>query len=405
MKILKSTSTYFRPILTGALAGMVLAIAFISGFYFRGVVAQPNEFVTSVPSDQIGFPLVDEVQSLLDQVYLREQPDYTIRQYGAVRGLLATLNEANTFFIEPPVAQSEADVLAGTYGGIGVLVSHNEVGEFVLYPFPESPASEAGIRDGVVLVAINGEPLAGGVSFDSVDQMMRGEVKDDNGVELTFLQDDTEKTVFIKFAAINVPSVVWRVLESDERIAYLQILRFTSRTPEELLDGVSALNNEDVDALILDLRNNSGGLLGESITVADELLDTGIIMYQVTQNDEQTFDAERGGVLTEQPLVVLTNGRTASAAELVAGAIQDNGRGILIGQHTFGKGTVQQIFELSDGSSIHITSAEWLTPNRQPIASVGLAPDIEMIPDDTGRDVELGEAIRYLQNELESVPE
>jgi carboxyl-terminal processing protease len=139
--------------------------------------------------------------------------------------------------------------------------------------------------------------------------------------------------------------------------------------------------------------------------VADEFLNSGVIIYQVSKTDELTFNAENGGTVTELPVVVLVNGSTASAAELLAGAIHDNERGILIGQHTFGKGTVQQIFVLSDGSSIHITSAEWLTPSRTPIANLGLQPDIEIIPDENGRDVELGEAIRYLQSQVESVPE
>jgi len=232
--------------------------------------------------------------------------------------------------------------------------------------------------------------------------MMRGEVKDDNGVGLRVRQNDEEETVFIKFAVINVPSVVWRVLQDDNRIGYLQILRFTGRTPEEVLAAAKSLTNSGIDALVLDMRNNSGGLLAESISVANDFLNKGVIIYQVTKNDEQTFSAEDGGALTALPLVVLVNNHTASAAEILAGAIQDHKRGILMGQHTFGKGTVQQIFELSDGSRIHITSAEWLTPNRQPIAGVGLTPDVEMIPDENGRDVELGEAVRYLQNELES---
>lgn len=403
MKIINSSSSYFRPILTGALAGMALAMAFISGFYFRGLIAKPNDFVKTVPAEQAGYPLLDEVQALLDQVYLHEQPDYTVRQYGAINGLLKTLDEPNTFFIEPPVAQSEAHVLAGKYGGIGVLVSRNEGGEFVLHPYPASPASESGIHDGAVLVAINGEALANDVSIDAVDQMLRGEVKDNNGVEVTIRQDDANQTLFIKFAEIQVPSVLWRVLD-DKQLGYLQILRFTSRTPDEVLEGMRVLSEANIQGLVLDLRNDGGGLLEESIKVADQFLDTGVIMYEVTKDNEQTFNASDGGVITKLPLVVLVNEHTASAAELLAGAIQDNGRGILMGQHTYGKGTVQQIFTLSDGSSVHITSAEWLTPSRKPIAKVGLTPDVEITPDANGRDIELGEAAQYLQNELEGVP-
>ena len=143
-------------------------------------------------------------------------------------------------------------------------------------------------------------------------------------------------------------------------------------------------------------------MLQESVTVADEFLDDGVVLYERSRDNERTFDAQPGGLMTDLPLIVLVNGGTASAAELVAGAIRDSGRGIIIGQTTFGKGTVQQIFRLSDGSSIHITSAEWFTPNNSTIEGVGLVPDISMIPDENGRDVEIGEAIRHLQQQLGS---
>src|SRR5690606_31187987 len=188
----------------------------------------------------------------------------------------------------------------------------------------------------------------------------------------------------------------------DERIGYIQILRFTARTPDEVILGLTELHELGITALILDIRNNTGGLLDESIDVASQFIDRGVVIYEVTKQTERAFNVEGGGLATDMPLAVLVNDRTASAAELVAAAIRDNERGILIGQTTFGKGTVQQIFTLSDGSSVHVTSAEWFTPNRTPIAGIGLTPDIEMIPDENGRDVELGEATRYLQQQLET---
>lgn len=401
MKSTTQNSGVLRSIFIGAIAGVILAISFVSGFYTRGLFPSQPE-VSSIPIESQGYPLLDEVQNLIDQIYLREQPDYVQRQYAAVRGMLGLLDDRNTFFIDPPVARSEADVLAGTYGGIGVLVNRNEEGEFVMYPFADSPAQIAGIMDGAILFEINGDPVTLETSLDVVDQSLRGEVIDDNGVELTVLQEGDEITVFIPFDVINVPSVIWRVLDGDERIGYLQILRFTARTPDEVITGLTELNEQEIRALVLDVRNNTGGLLAESIDVASQFIDTGVVIYEVTNQAEQTFNAERGGLATDIPLVVLVNDRTASASELVAGAIRDNERGILIGQITFGKGTVQQIFTLSDGSSVHITSAEWLTPSRTPIAGVGLIPDIEMIPDENGRDVELGEAIRYLQQQIET---
>lgn len=363
MKSTKQSTGVIRPILTGATLGVLLAGVFVLGFYVRGLFPDPVQIQT-VPIEEAGYPLIDEVQGLIDQIYLREQPDYISRQYGAIRGMLSTLEDPNTFFIDPPVARSEADALAGTYGGIGVLVNLNELGQFVVYPFDDSPAIQAGIEQGAVLVAVNETPISIDNSLDSVDQMLRGEVKDDNGVEVTVLQNDEELTVFIAFDVINVPSVIWRVTDDDTRIGYVQLLRFTARTPEELETALQELNQTDVEALIIDMRNNSGGLLDESIDVASEFINRGVVIYEVTQDSERTFNAEQGGLAIDIPLAVLVNNRTASAAELVAGAIRDNDRGILIGQRTFGKGTVQQIFALSDGSSVHITSAEWFTDRK-----------------------------------------
>src|SRR5690606_30396605 len=213
--------------------------------------------------------------------------------------------------------------------------------------------------------------------------MLRGEVKEGNGVELTVTNPDEEElTVFIEFAVINVPSVTWRVLSENEAIGYVQIIRFTSRTPEELITGLTELNEANVSALVVDLRNNSGGLLQESVDVTSQFVPANeVIVYEQSNKSENALRASEGGLATELPLVVLVNHGTASASELVAAAIQDHERGILIGQRTFGKGTVQQIFRLSDNSSVHITSAQWLTPNHRQLESVGLEPDITMIPD------------------------
>ncbi|PJF24869.1 MAG: hypothetical protein CUN53_15660 [Phototrophicales bacterium] len=317
-----------------------------------------------------------------------------------MRGMLGALGDRFTFFIDPPVAASESDALAGTYGGIGVDVVRTGHGEIVLYPFEDSPAAEAGIVGGDVLLAVNGAPVDLSLSQDALDQLLRGEVRDGNGVNLVIRRGETEQTLFVPFAVINVPSVIWRVLSEDERVGYVQIKMFTGRTPEELTTGLTDLRSAGISALIIDLRGNTGGLLQESIRVADEFIDSGVLVYERNNAGQRSHNGQAGGLGIDLPLIVLVNNRTASGAELVAGAIQDRDRGILIGQRTFGKGTVQQIFPLSDGSSLHVTSSEWFTPDQQPLEAVGLTPDVEMIPDENGRDVELDEALRRLQAQL-----
>lgn len=389
-------------ILFGMLLGISMAVIFAAGFFFRDVVRLPSVFASAASFNAAGYPLLDEVQTLIDQHYLREQPEYTQRQYAAIRGMLSTLDDRYTFFIDPPVAQSESDVLAGTYGGIGVQINRGEMGEFLLFPFPDSPALAAGIEDGDILKVVNGQVVDLTTRQDVIDQMLRGEVKEGNGVEITIMKPSgDELTVFVPFVVINVPSVLWHVLSEEGQIGYVQILRFTSRTPDELKTALMDLQESDIAGLILDLRNNSGGLLHESVEVAGEFLAEGeVVLYERDNRSERAFKVENGGLALDVPLIVLVNRGTASAAELVAGAIRDNGRGVLIGQITFGKGTVQQIFRLSDESSLHITSAEWLTPKRNTLDGTGLEPDIVMIPDVNGRDVEIGEAVRQLHESI-----
>jgi carboxyl-terminal processing protease len=381
----------------GALTGVVLSAVFLAGFIIRG-----KGPATAEENRRDDFSLLVEVKQLLDNNYLREIPAETEMEYAAIRGYLGNLNDPYTFFIDPPVAQSESDVLAGQYGGIGVQIQRNEKGFLVLYPFPDSPALKAGVRDGDILVAVDETEIPSSERLDVVDRLLRGEVGDGRGVTIAVHQSDSEeiREYFIEFAVVTVPSVIWRVLPEESTFGYIQIIRFTSRTPEELRSAISDLRSQDVVALILDLRKNSGGLLQESVEVASEFLDGGVVFYERTRTGETATNALEGGTALDLPLVVLVDAGTASAAELVAGAIRDRGRGILIGQQTYGKGSVQLIFPLSDDSSIHITSAEWFTPAHTVLDGTGLTPDISMIPAEDGRDVELGEAVRHLQQTL-----
>lgn len=401
--ILQILIEYRRSILIGIVLGILVALVFAGGFITRDLIGPAFRPVYAQSEDPNGYPLLDEVQALLDAHYLREQPSAREREYAAIRGMLSTLGDRYTFFIDPPVAQSESDVLAGTYGGIGVLIQRNEAGVIVLYPFPDGPAAEAGIEDDDILLEINGEPVDLSLSQDQIDQMLRGEVKEGNGVDLVIQKADTGETieVFVPFAVINVPSVVWRTVSEDERLGYLQILRFTSRTPEEVVQALGELKAANIQALIVDLRDNSGGLLQESIRVADEFIDSGVLVIEADSDGETRFEAQPGGAASDLPLAILVNQGTASGAELVAGALQDYERGPVIGQRTYGKGTIQQIFSLSDGSSLHVTSAEWFTPSGRALSDGGLEPDVPMIPDENGRDVEMGEAIRRLQQILD----
>ncbi len=378
-----------------------LAVVLIAVGFTGGVFIGRSDSATA--QDGTEFPLLNETIGYIEDFFVKDKPTDKALEYAVVRAYLQGLNDPYTFFIEPAVAASESDALAGRYGGIGVDIQRNEQGEFVLYPFADSPATRAGILEGDILLAINDSPVDLTSSMDIIRQATRGEIVEGAGVKLKVRNQNAteEREYFILFEEILVPSVTWRTLFEAPEIGYIKILSFTSRTPEEFKQAVAELRDQNIQALVLDLRGNSGGLLQESLTIAGEFLDGGILSIERRVEGENTVTDENGGVMTDLPLVVLVNNQSASASEIVAGAIQDNDRGILIGQVTYGKGSIQRIFPLSDSSSIHVSTALWLTPDGKTLDGQGLTPNITMIPDENGRDVELGEAVRTLRQQLQ----
>ncbi|MCC7205805.1 MAG: S41 family peptidase, partial [Anaerolineae bacterium] len=309
--------------------------------------------------------------------------------------------------IEPPVAAAESNVLAGQYGGIGVLLQRDPEGRFVLYPFRDGPAARAGVQDGDILLRVNDQDVPLDMQQDAADQLLRGEVKDGNGVTIRVqrLHDnpgEAEELDFtIPFEVIEVPSVVWRTLAEDPDFGYIQIMRFTSRTPAELEQAINELRGAAITGLVLDLRNNPGGLLQESLQVTGEFFaEQEVTLIERTRDGEKQYTSNGGGRLADAPVVVLINQGTASAAEILAGALKDLDRATLIGQKTYGKGSVQLIFQLADGSSLHITTAEFFPPDGAPLEGQGIAPDMELVPDPTGKDIELAAAIGQLRQML-----
>jgi len=209
-------------------------------------------------------------------------------------------------------------------------------------------------------------------------------------------------TVELTREEIPTPTVEWRMLDEPAATGYVRIYLFSGRTAKELRQALDELKDQGMNQLVLDLRGNGGGLLDAAVDVASEFLSGGPVLYQVEkEGKEHTYEAGHGGRFLEGKLVLLVDGGSASASEIVAGALQDRDRAVLVGEKTYGKGSVQQVFDLSDGSSVHITYADWLTPNRRQITGVGLTPDFEAsITDDdrnNGRDPQLDRAIEWLK--------
>jgi carboxyl-terminal processing protease len=338
-----------------------------------------------------------EAWDRLERYFYGDLPTPRERVYGAIRGSLETL-DPYTIFLEPQPSAVEQDRLSGAYGGIGVDVWRNNEGNVFLSPYPDSPAEAAGVEPHDQLLSVDNRPVVT-ATLDTIRVWMRGEVG--TSVDLT-LQRPAPPTPFelsIVREEIRIPSVTYRVLDRDPSIGYVRISGFTERTLEETEEALGALLDAPVDHLVLDLRNNGGGLISPAVSVTDLFLDDGLIMRELSQGDEETlFEAHSGGLAADVPLVVLVNPSTASAAEIVAGAIQAHERAPLIGQRTYGKGSVQLIFALSDGSALHVTSAVWLLPGDQPVEPDGLAPDIVVQPVDGIEDAQLERAIQYLQS-------
>jgi carboxyl-terminal processing protease len=357
-------------------------------------------------------PTAEELQSLglywevwhrVEQQFYGKVPDAPLSTYGAIRGALATLNDPYTLFIEPEPAKEEKAQLEGRFGGIGAFIQRDENGRVILDPMPDQPAEKAGIRQGDILVAVDGQPIAPEMSTDEVVKRVKGEIG--TKVTLTIQREGVENTldITVERAAIETPSAQWRILEQAPKIGYIQLTSFTERSNKELNRAFEELAAQGAESYILDLRGNGGGLLETAVDVASQFLRDGVILREDRKNEgERVYDVRPGGKALDQPLVLLVNGGTASASEIVAGALQDRKRATLIGEKTFGKGSVQLIYELSDASRLHVTVAKWFTPNKNAIDGTGLKPDIEVLVTDedraNNRDPQLERAITFLTN-------
>jgi carboxyl-terminal processing protease len=258
------------------------------------------------------------------------------------------------------------------------------------------------VLSGDILIAVDGHVLTPETTVQEVAELVRGE--EGTQVVLTVLHQGSEEStdITVTRATILMPSVTFRILAQDDRIGYIRLSRFTGESGEEIEEAILNLRQDGAQYLILDLRQNGGGLRDAAVDISEHFLDGGTVVFQTSKDgDEQEFVADKGELAENLQVVLLVDDGTASAAEIVAGALQDRERATLIGLPTFGKGSVQLVFDLSDGSSVHVTSARWLTPNRKQLDQQGLQPDIvvEITQEaiDSGLDEILERAITFLQ--------
>ncbi len=370
-----------RPILVTLLAiGWGIAM-FFGGWALRGGMSSPNgAFGRPTPQAPSGseLTLLDEAWSKVRESYVGQVPSDTLRNYGAVRGAIQTLNDRFSIFIEPQIRAVERDQQRGSFGGVGATLFINDEGQIVLTPIRDAPAEKAGLKANDILLAIDGVPLAPKPELNQVLLRIRGDVG--SIVNLTVGRGADRYELRIVRAVIETPSTTWRIVTTTAgaNAGVIAIQSFTARTPDEVKRAITELRRDGATGLVLDLRDNGGGLLNASIEVASQFIADGVVLLERRREQtEVSFRASGGGLATRGPLVVLVNANSASASEIVAGALQDNGRAKVVGTKTYGKGSAQYIYDLSDGSSVHITFAKWYTPMGRSIDGVGLIPDID----------------------------
>lgn len=318
---------------------------------------------------------------------------------GAIKGMLDSLGDPHTSYVDPQHYRFEQADLQGAFDGIGAHVGLQNRQLTIIAPIEGSPAERAGIRPGDRILQIDGKDTSGMSLAEAV-----GKIRGQRGtkVTLSILREGERRPVELQIVReqIRLPSVSRKIL--PQNVGYVRLSFFTENTKEELGPILDALLKSQVNGLVLDLRNNPGGLLDETVAVASQFLKEGVVAYQVDREGKKTaYPVKKGGVATEIPLVVLVNKGSASASEILAGAFQDLGRAAIIGEETFGKGAVNRFHELSDGSAVYITFARWVTPNGRQIEGKGLVPDVEvpLTEEDrqAGRDPQLDRALEYLR--------
>ncbi len=343
--------------------------------------------------------LLWEVWQIIEAEYDGELPDDEELTYSAIQGVLKTLGDDFTRFAPPDVAERMREDLQGSFEGIGAFVRENEAGNAeIVRPMDGQPADIAGLKAGDVVTAVDGESMIGR-SLDEVIALIRG--PEGTEVVLTIAREGVDEPfeVAITRKRIEILTVESEML--DEGIAYVRLTSFNRQADSELRAAIEELLAQDPQGLILDLRDNPGGYLDQSIAVSDIFLPEGIVLYDrsSTFGTDDAYRSDDGDLAEDIPLVVLINAGSASASEIVAGAIKDHGRGTLIGETTFGKGSVQQSHMLSDGSELRVTIARWYTPNNESIDGTGIEPHIEVpTPDTLGGegDTQLERAVEFL---------
>ena len=349
------------------------------------------------------FDRLAEVWALLQERHIdRSDLDGQALSDGAIRGMLGALDDPYAAYLTPEQFKLESQDIKGFFEGIGAEVGLRDGRITIIAPIPDTPAEEAGIRPGDVILEIEGESTQGFSILDAVHKI-RGEKG--TAVELLVLHLNSSEPVTIVIIRGVIPLTSVRLLMQVGRIGHLRLSAFTGTSADDLKEALDRFERSQGAGLILDLRNNPGGLVSSVIDVASQFLEGGrLVLYQIDAEGRRIdWKSKSGGKGVDIPMVVLVNEFSASASEVFAGAIIDHGRATVIGTTTFGKGSVNSIWPLDDGSGVNFTIARWFTPNGTLIEGKGITPDVVAeVPEDETDDIQLDQAIELLKELIAS---
>ncbi len=354
------------------MAVALLLVAILTLSFGAGCALGTN----ALPRTELGLDVVEEAWSIIFRDYVdRNKLDTSTLSQGAIEGMVKALDDPYTAYLTPQTYQMSLSDLEGKFEGIGAYVGVKDEQLIVIAPIADSPAAKAGIRSGDVILRID-DDLASEMSLQEAVLRIRG--PKGTSVRLLILHQDVAEPEEIEIvrAEIELRSVR---LEMRGDIAYINISHFSERTNEELSPVLESITREGATGIVLDLRSNPGGLLEAVVDVASRFLREGIVVHTVDNQGKRTsLSVESGWVITDLPLVVLTDNYSASGSEVLAGALQDYARATIAGIKTYGKGSVNTLHRLKDGSGLYITTARWLTPNGRLIEGEGIEPDYKL---------------------------
>jgi len=362
---------------SGALLGAMIAVgSTVWADREEVLVGEQNQPVLSLPLKELRAFV--EVFERVSHDYVDEIDDKKLLE-GAISGMLSSL-DPHSAYLPPKDFKEMEEHTTGEFGGLGMEVGMEDGFVKVISPIDDTPAQEAGIKAGDLIIKLAGEPVKGKTLGEAV-KIMRG--KPGTELELDIIRKGEDGPVHVKIvrAIIKVKSVKQRMLEDG--VGYLRISQFQVRTGSDLTKAMQKLETENsgaLNGLVLDLRNNPGGVLQAAVQVSDAFLDEGLIVYTEgrIKNSQMRFESEMGDLMNGKPIVVLINEGSASASEIVAGALQDQKRALIAGRDSFGKGSVQTLLQLNNGAAIKVTTARYFTPAGRSIQAEGIKPDVEI---------------------------